>query len=158
MVEEKISQECRLENIEEINNGFVKEIDQNELMNKKYKKVCVILIYIANLLILAFVVTGCVSISLFAYFLGIAIGIMGSAMGLQIRAITKGIKNYKSIIRKKKERHDKIVLLAKIKLSSLKVLISKALIVSYIIGHDEFVLVKTVWKEYNDMTEKIQKS
>ena len=38
MVEEKISQECRLENIEEINNGFVKEIDQNELMNKKYKK------------------------------------------------------------------------------------------------------------------------
>ena len=26
MVEEKISQECRLENIEEINNGFVKEI------------------------------------------------------------------------------------------------------------------------------------
>ena len=35
-------------------------------------------------------------------------------------------------------------MLAKIKLSSLKVLISKALIVSYIIGHDEFVLVKTV--------------
>ena len=103
MVEEKISQECRLENIEEINNGFVKEIDQNELMNKKYRKVCVILIYIANLLILAFVVTGCVSISLFAYFLGIAIGIMGSAMGLQIHAITKGIKNYKSIIRKKKK-------------------------------------------------------
>ena len=49
-------------------------------------------------------------------------------------------------------------MLAKIKLNSLKVLISKALIVSYIIGHDEFVLVKTVWKEYNDMTEKIQKS
>ena len=43
-------------------------------------------------------------------------------------AITVGIKKYKSIIKKKKKKYDKIVLLAKTKLNRVEVLISKALI------------------------------
>ena len=39
MVEENISQESRLKNIEETRNFFLKEIKQNELMSRKYKKV-----------------------------------------------------------------------------------------------------------------------
>ena len=67
------------------------------------------------------------------------IGITSSAIGLKICAITAGIKNYKSIIKKKKKVHVKwIVLLAKSKSNSMEVLISKALIDS-IISHDEFV-------------------
>ena len=58
-------------------------------------------------------------------------------MGLNICVINAGIKKYKSIIKKKKKKHYKIVLLAKCKLSNIKVLISKALINSNII-HDEF--------------------
>ena len=38
MLEENISQEFRLENIDETSNYFLKEINQNELMNKKHKK------------------------------------------------------------------------------------------------------------------------
>ena len=38
-----------------------------------------------------------------------------------------GIKKYKSIIKKKKKKHDKVVLLAKTKLNSIEVLISNAL-------------------------------
>ena len=49
--------------------------------------------------------------------------------------ITAAITKYKSIIKKKK--HDKTVLLARSKLNSMEVLISKALIDSVII-HDEF--------------------
>ena len=49
--------------------------------------------------------------------------------------------------------HDKIVLLAKTKLDSNEVLISKALINSYI-SHDEFVSVNNVLREYDDMKEK----
>ena len=71
--------------------------------------------------------TGCVSISLFASFLGIPIGIMSSAIGLKICAVTARIKRYKSIIKKKK-KDDKIVLLPKAKWNSIEVLISKALI------------------------------
>ena len=39
MGEENISHEFRLKNIEEINNCFIKEIDQNELMSNKHKMV-----------------------------------------------------------------------------------------------------------------------
>ena len=54
--------------------------------------------------------------------------------------ITSAVKKYKLIIKKKKTKHDEIVLLAKTKLNSIEVLISKALMDSYI-SHDEFVLV-----------------
>ena len=66
--------------------------------------------------------------------------------------MTAGIKKYKSIIKKKKRKHDK-VLLAKSKLISIEVLISKALIYS-VIRHDEFILINNALKEYNEMKEK----
>ena len=80
-----------------------------------------------------------------------------SGIGLKIYAITAGIKKYKSIIKKKKKKHDKIVLLAKSKLNSIEVLISKALIDSNI-SHDEFVLINNVLKEFYDMKEEIKNS
>ena len=58
-----------------------------------------------------------------------------SVIGLIICAITAGIKKYKSIIKKKKEKHDKIVLLAKSKVKITEVLISKASINSNV-SHD----------------------
>ena len=92
--------------------------------------------------------------SAFASLLGIPIGITSSARGFKICAIIAGIKKYKSIIKKKKKKHDKIVLLAKNKLNSKKVLISKFLINSYI-SHNEFVLVNNELKEYDEMKEEI---
>ena len=86
---------------------------------------------------------------------GISIGITSPAIGLKICAITAGVKKYKSIIKKKKKKHDKIVLLAKSKLNSIEVLISKALINS-VISHDEFVLISNVPKEYSEMKEEIK--
>ena len=53
-------------------------------------------------------------------------------------------------VQKKEKKHDKKVLLTKTKLSSIEILISKALIDSDI-SHDEFVLVNNVLKEYDDM-------
>ena len=46
-------------------------------------------------------------------------------------------KKYQSIIKKKNKKHDKIVFLGKDKLNTIKVLISEALIDSYV-SHDEF--------------------
>ena len=67
-------------------------------------------------------------------------------IGLKIYAITARIKKYKPIIKKKWKKHDTIVLLAKTKLNTIKVLISKALINSYI-NHDEFVSVNNMLRE-----------
>ena len=68
--------------------------------------------------------------------------------------ITAGIKKYKSIIKKKK-KHDKILVLRKDKLNTIDVLISKALIDSYI-SHDEFVSVNNVLREYYEMEKEIK--
>ena len=75
-------------------------------MSKKYKKIRTTPNYIEHLLILAFVVIGCVSISAFASLAGIPIGITSSAVELKICAITAGIKKYKPIIKKTKKKHD----------------------------------------------------
>ena len=60
-------------------------------------------------------------------------------------------------MKKKKKKHGKIVLLAKSKLNSIEVLISKALTDS-VISHDEFVLINSVLKEYDEMKEEIKNS
>ena len=71
--------------------------------------------------------------------------------------ITSGINKYKSRIKKKKKKHDKIVLLTKSKFNSIEVLIFKALINSNI-GHDELFLINNVLKKNYDTKEEIQNS
>ena len=157
MAEENISQEFRLKNIDETRNYLIEEINRNELMSKKHKKVCTTLNYIEHFLILGSTIAGCVSISAFASLVGIPIGITSSAIGLNICAVTAAIKKYKSMIKKKKKKHDKIVFLAKSKLNSIEVLISKALNDSNI-SHDGFVLINNVLKELYDMKGEIKHS
>ena len=106
-------------------------------MSNKHEKVCTALSYIEHLLILASAVTGCIKISDFDSLLGIPIGIMSSSIGLKIYGITAGIKEYKSINKKHKKEHGKIVLLAKTKLNNIEALISKGLMDSNF-SHDEF--------------------
>ena len=108
--------------------------------------------YIDNFPILISTVTGCVFISAFASLVGIPIEIRikSFAIGLKICVITAGIKRYKSIIKKKKMKHNKKLSLAKSKLNSRKVLISKALIDSNI-SHNESVLINNVPKEFDDI-------
>ena len=88
--EENLSREFRLKNIDETRNYLIEEINLNELMSKKHKKICATLNYIQ---ILASKITGCISTSAFVSLIGIPIGITSSAIGLKICAITAGIKN-----------------------------------------------------------------
>ena len=157
MAEENVDQEFRLKNIDETRNYLIEEINRNELMSKKHKKVCTTLNYIEHFLILGSTIAGCVFISAFASLVGIPIGITSSAIGLNICAVTAAIKKYKSMIKKKKKKHDKIVFLAKSKLNSIEVLISKALNDSNI-SHDGFVLINNVLKELYDMKGEIKHS
>ena len=126
-------------------------------MSEKYKKTRKYLNYVEHLFILASTVTGCVLISLFASLVATPVGITRSLLGLKICAITTRIKKYKPIIKKKKKRHNKIVLLGKAKLDFIEVLISKSYVESYII-HDKFVIVNLVLREYNEMKEKNKKN
>ena len=95
-----INQQFRLQKINGIKKYLIKEINQNDLMSKKYKKVCRVFNYIDHLLIVFFTITGCVSISAFAFLVGIPIVITSSAMGLKNCALTPGIKKHKLIIKR----------------------------------------------------------
>ena len=88
MLEENISQEIRLKNIDQIRNYLTEQINRNELMNKKQKKICTALNYIEHFLILASTFTGYVPISAFGSLIVIPIRIMSSAIGLRICALT----------------------------------------------------------------------
>ena len=80
--------EFRLKKIYEIPNYLIEEINQNELISKKHKNIYRVLNYIDYLLIVTSTITGCVSISAFAFLIGIPIGITISAFGLKLCAIT----------------------------------------------------------------------
>ena len=86
-------------------------------------------------------------ISAFASLIGIALGIASSTIGLKVGVINAGIKMHMSIIKKKRKKHGKIISLAKSRLNSIEVLISKALI-DWNISHDEFVLISNMLKEF----------
>ena len=148
MSEEIVSPEFRSKNIDETRNYLIEEIKQNELMSIKHKKICITLNYIEYFLIVAFTITGCISISSFASLVDIPIGITSSAIELRVSAITAEIKSCKSIIKKKKKKWDRKVLSAK--LNRLEVLISKVCLkVCY-------VFINHVLKEYNEMKEEIK--
>ena len=132
MVEEA-SAEFRFKKIDENINYRLDEIKYNDLMSEKYKKTCKYLNYVKQLVILVSTVAGCVSVSVFASLVPLPVFITSSAVAVKICAINAGIKNYKSIIKKKKKKkNDKIVLVAKDKLNTIEVLISKALIKYYL--------------------------
>ena len=148
MAKEKISLDFRQrEKIDETRNYLLEEIKHNNLMSEKHKKACRALNWFEHLLIFISAVSCCVSISAFASLAGVLVGIKSSERGLKIYAITARIKKYKSIIKKKLKKQDKIALLAKTKLNTVEVLMSKSFINSYI-NYDEYVSVN-VWREDN---------
>ena len=154
---EEASLKFRLRKTDETRNNLLAEIKHNDLMSENYKNTRKYLYYVENLLILFWTVTGCVSSSAFASLVCVPVGITSSAVGTEICAITAGIRKYKSVIKKKKKKHDKILVLGKDKLKTIKVLISKALIDSYI-SHDEFIPVNDVFREYYEMKKRCKKS
>ena len=136
------SLEFVLRKIAETKDYLLEEIKHNYLMSEKYEKTCKYLNYVEKFLILVSAVTGCVSISAFASLVCVPVCIRNSAVGINICAITVGIKKYNSIIKKKK-KYDKILALGKDKLNTVEGLISKALINSYI-SHDEFASINGI--------------
>ena len=113
MAEEKIAQDFRLKNIDEARNYLMEEINQKELLMKNRKNNLTTLNCMKRFLILDF------KILVFASLVGNPIGITSSAIGLKICLITTTINKYKSITKKKKKNHDKIVLLGKLKSNNI---------------------------------------
>ena len=132
-------------------------------MSGKYKKTCNYLNYVKCMFVWASTVTGCISKSAITSLVAVPVSVASSTVGLKICGITASIKKYKSIIKKKKKKYDKIVMLGKtleftiayFNRNAIEVATSKTLINIYI-SRDEFVSVNNVLREYNEMKEEIK--
>ena len=112
--------------------------------------------YFEKFFIIISAISGCVLNFEFASLACILTGLRGSASELKICALTAGIKKSKLIIKeKRKKKHNNIVLSAKAKPNTIKVLIFKTLIDSCI-NHDEFVSIDNVLREYDEIKEEIK--
>ena len=115
------------------------------MISEKHKNVCRALKHFQHFVAFVYAVSRCVSASVFASLVGVPVRIASSAVELKICALTAGIKKYNSIIKKKRKKHNKILLLAKAKIHTIEISISTTSIDSYI-NHDEFVSIKDVNK------------
>ena len=88
-------------------------------MSKKHKKVYTILNSPEHFLTCPSAMIVCVSVATFASLVNTPIGIASPAVGLKICETTAAIKKYKSIIKKKKKKLNKMIMLAQTMLNSI---------------------------------------
>ena len=127
----------RLSEIIGIENYFYQEINQRKSCSKKLSKYVAAFDYIDKVLIVLGATSGGVSIISFTSVAGAPVGIASASFTLMFSLTTGIIKKLLSITRNEKKKHDKILMLAKSKLSSIEILVSQALI-DMEISHEEF--------------------
>ena len=99
-----------------------------------------LLIILTRLLIVLSATSGGVSTISFTSIVGAPVGIASASLTLFFSLTTGIVKKLLNITRNKKKKHDKILMLAKSKLSSIDTLISQALI-DMDISHEEFITI-----------------
>ena len=145
----------RLSETSGIENYFHQEVNQRKSYSKKLYKYVAAFNYIDKVLIVLSATSGGVSIISFTSITGAPVGIASASFTL-IFSLTTGIaKKLLNITRKKKKKHDKILMLAKSKLNSIDTLISQALI-DMDISHEEFITILKEKDRYEMMKENLR--
>ena len=98
---------------------------------------------------------GGVSIISFTSTAGASVGIASASLTLFFSLTTGIIKKLLNITRKKKKKHNKILILAKNKLNSIEALISQALI-DMEINHKEFITILKEKDKYEKMKHNLR--
>ena len=107
------NQQFRLNKISEIEEYFIAEIKERELMSKKLSKYISFFDYFDKSLIVLSVVSGGSSIASFATVIGAPIGIKSASLNIAFSLCTGLVKKLLKATRNKKKKHNKIVMLAR---------------------------------------------
>ena len=91
----------------------------------------------------------------FASTIGAPVGIVSASFTLFFSLATGIVKKLLDITRKKKKKHDKILMLAKSKFNSIDTLISQALI-DMDTSHEEFITILKETDRYEMMKENLK--
>ena len=145
----------RLDEISKIENDFIEEINQRKSCSKKLSKYVAVFDYIDQALIVLSATSGGVSIISFTSIFGAPVGIASASLTLFFFLTTGIVKKLLNITRKKKKKHDKILMLAKSKLNSIETIISQALI-GIEISHEEFIAILKEKDKYGKMKDNLR--
>ena len=150
----------RLAEIDKTKDYFNSEIQESKTMSKKLSKFVAAFHYIDKTLIVLSAASGGISIISFTSVIRIPAGIASASFTLIFSLTTGIIKKLSKITRNKKKKHNKIVMLAKSKLNSIKTLMSQDIIMSLMshldISHEEFKTIANEKEKYEQMKEDIK--
>ena len=141
-------QQFRLNKINEIKDYFIAEIKERELMSKRLSKYIASFDYFDKSLIVLSVTTGSISIASFATVIGAPVGIISASFSLAFSISTGIIKKLLKTTRNKKKKHNKIVMLARSKLSES--------LINNEISHEDFMTIINEEKKYRELKESIR--
>ena len=145
----------RIDEISKIENYFIEEINRRKSCIKKLSKYVAVFDYIDLDLIVLSATSGGVSTISFTSTVGALVGIEKASLTLFFSVTTGTVKILLNITRKKKKKHDKILMLAKSKLNSIETLVPQALIKMQI-SHEEFITIFNEKDKYEKMKDNLR--
>ena len=145
----------RLDEINKIRDYFNNEITERKDIIKKLNKYLVSFDYLDKIFITLSASFGTLSIASYASVAGITAGITGASLTLVFTIGTGISKSLLKLTKKRKEKHNKITVLAKNKLNAIDTLLSSALNDSEI-SHEELSNIITEANIYENIKENIK--
>ena len=145
----------RLDEINKIRDYFNNEIKERKNIIKKLNKYLVSFDYLDKIFITLSASFGTLSIASYASVVGISAGIRGASLTLVFTIGTGISKSLLKLTKKRKKKHNKIILLAKNKLNMIDTLLSSALNDSEI-SHEEFTNIINEANIYENIKENIK--
>ena len=152
---ERTANKYRLDEINKIRDYFDNEIKERKDKIKKLNKHLVSFDYLDKIFITLSASFGTLSIASQATVIGIPAGITGASFTLRFTIGTGVSKSLLTVTKKRKEKHNKIIALAKTKLNTIDTLLSSALNDSKI-SHEEFNNIITEKNIYGNIKENIK--
>ena len=140
----------RLYKLKNIENDFINEINQQNSYSKKLNRYVNIFDYIDKIWIILSATTGGISIISFTTAIGAPVGIASASFTLIFSLTTGIIKKLLDITRRKKKKHDQILMLAESKFNSIETLMSQAL-GDLDTSHEEFIMILKEKYRYEKM-------
>ena len=145
----------RLDAINIIKDYLNFEIKERKDIIKKISKYIVAFDYADKVFITLSASFGTLSIASYATIVGIPEGIAGASLTLIFTVTTGVVKTLLNTTRKKKNKHNKIIALARTKLNIIENLISQALI-DFEITHEEFSKIIYEKNNYEQIIDNIK--
>ena len=145
----------RLNKINEINNYFVAEVKERELISKMLSIYIASFKYFDKSLIVLSVTSSINSITSFVTVIAPLIGIESASFSLSFSILTGIVKKLLKARQNKNKKHNKIVMLARSKLNSIESKIYEALINNEI-SHEDFMILINKERNYREIKESIR--